>query len=229
MKELTARRRFTAGLLGLVLAAAALGACSRAADRASTSSSAGGSQVASAPSEPSESAEPAESADQPSPAPTAPVDPATGAGEGAPAEVLGFSTGQHRADPNDRTAVPLRLDVTSVRRLDGDLLEVRFAITNIGTDAAYQPWSTLNELGGPSQGAYDVSAAVVLDAPGDKRYLTLHDSAGACLCTVFPDHTGAAPGESLDAYAKFPAPPASTTTVEFSLPGFTPVGDLEIG
>jgi len=134
------------------------------------------------------------------------------------------------ADPNDATPVPLRLDVTSVQRLTGDTVEVRFTITNTGDTATYEPWTTLADdtLG---DSTYDVAGATLVDLPADRKYLTLIDSDKVCLCSTFDATGGGAipPGGSSDMYAQFPAPPQSTTTIDFGLPGFTPVNGLEIG
>jgi hypothetical protein len=141
-------------------------------------------------------------------------------------QVLGSSTGQHVASVDDSTSVPLRLDVLAAERVDGDVVEVRFTITNTGTGVGYEPWRTLAE----PEGGYDVSGAALLDLPDDKRYLVLLDSEGACLCSDFPSASAVIEaGESLDLYAQFPAPPAGTAAVDLSVPGFAPVAGLEIG
>lgn len=148
-----------------------------------------------------------------------------------PAEVLGSSTGQHVADPNDSTAVPLRLDVMSVTRAPGDAVEVRFTLTNTSDTATYKPWSTLADRTVASGGSLDVGGATLTDLPNDRKYLTLIDSEEICLCSTFPGlgNVEVAPGTTLELYAQFPAPPEATTTVDFGLPGFAPVAGLEIG
>lgn len=139
-------------------------------------------------------------------------------------EVLGSSTGNHPADPNDDTLVPLQLDVRGIERMDGDIVGVRLSITNTGDDATYELWSTLAESGGQ----YDVGGAALLDPPNDKRYLTLYDSAETCLCTADAAQLAVGPGETLDLYAQFPAPPEDVTEITFTLPGFEPVDGLTI-
>lgn len=152
------------------------------------------------------------------------------AGPAAPApddgEVLGSSTGNHPASPNDDTLVPLQLDVRGIERMDGDIVEVRFSITNTGTDATYELWSTISD---PAfRGAYDVGGAALLDPPNDKRYLTLYDSADTCLCTADAINLAVGPGDTLDLYAQLPAPPEDVTEITFTLPGFEPVDGLTI-
>ncbi len=141
-------------------------------------------------------------------------------------EVLGSSTGNHPADPNDETLVPLQLDVRGIERMDGDIVDVRFSITNTGTDATYELWSTISD---PAfRGAYDVGGAALLDPPNDKRYLTLYDSTDTCLCTADAINLAVGPGDTLDLYAQLPAPPEDVTEITFTLPGFEPVEGLTI-
>lgn len=141
-------------------------------------------------------------------------------------DVLGSSTGNHPADPNDETLVPLQLDVRGIERMDGDIVDVRFSITNTGTDATYELWSTISD---PAfRGAYDVGGAALLDPPNDKRYLTLYDSADTCLCTADAINLAVGPGDTLDLYAQLPAPPEDVTEITFTLPGFEPVDGLTI-
>lgn len=144
--------------------------------------------------------------------------------EGGEDEVLGSTTGNHPADPNDDTPVPLRLDVNRVERLPGDVIEVRFTITNEGETATYELWNTLS---GAVSG-YDVGGAALVDALNDKRYLTLYDSEGTCLCTGGNSDLAAAPGGSIEAYVQITAPPEDVTEVGFTMPGFAPINGLAL-
>lgn len=142
-------------------------------------------------------------------------------------EVLGSSTGQHPADPNDSTPVPLRLDVVSLERLPGEVVEARFTITNEGSDVIYEPWRTLDDPA-PSAAGYAAGGAALVDLAGDKRYLVLFDSEGVCLCTGELDDVPVEPGQALELYAQLTAPPEDVTEVGFTLPGFAPVNGLVI-
>ncbi|MBD3933553.1 hypothetical protein IF129_18590 [Streptomyces chumphonensis] len=64
-----------------------------------------------------------------------------------------------------------------------------------------------------------ISGASLVDRGGKKRYMVLRDTDGQCLCS-----TGIriASGESSPIFAQFPAPPASVTTVELSVPSMSP-------
>jgi len=144
--------------------------------------------------------------------------------------VVGTSTGQLRADPNDETLVPLRLDVRSIERLDGDTIEVRFAITNTGEDgdATFEAWTELGDDTITASGTYDVGGVALLDRPHDKKYLTLFDSKDVCLCTGGGAQLAIAPGKTAELYADVTAPPESVQKLDLSLPGFKPVNGLEI-
>ncbi|MCU1358139.1 MAG: hypothetical protein JWM89_3557 [Acidimicrobiales bacterium] len=140
--------------------------------------------------------------------------------------VLGTATGQRRAGPNKRAMVPLRLDVRSVKRLDGDTIEVRFTITNTSEDGpTFEPFKSLGE---PVSPKYDVAGVALIDRPHDKKYLTLVGSDDVCLCSGDLNALDVAPGESASMYADVTAPPASVDKVDLTVPGFDPIVGLEI-
>ncbi|MEU9850790.1 hypothetical protein [Streptomyces sp. NPDC047985] len=63
-----------------------------------------------------------------------------------------------------------------------------------------------------------VAGAALIDKAGKKRYYVLRDTDGRCLCTtgILPLQ----PGGSTPIFMQFPAPPATTTEVDFMLPTF---------
>ncbi|MEV7865670.1 hypothetical protein AB0P17_06115 [Streptomyces sp. NPDC088124] len=63
-----------------------------------------------------------------------------------------------------------------------------------------------------------VSGGTLVDVQGKKRYYVLRDTDGRCLCTTGVSSVDA--GESVPVFMQFPAPPAGTTAVDFSLPTF---------
>ncbi|WP_311765207.1 hypothetical protein [Streptomyces zingiberis] len=65
---------------------------------------------------------------------------------------------------------------------------------------------------------YSLGGAALVDHKGKKRYYTLRDTEGRCLCTT--GITEVAPGKDVPFFVQFPAPPEGTTEVEFSLPTF---------
>ncbi|MGW6943926.1 hypothetical protein ACWGF3_33665 [Streptomyces xanthophaeus] len=76
------------------------------------------------------------------------------------------------------------------------------------------PWRG-NEL---NSSGVSVAGVTLVDKAGKKRYYVLRDTDGRCLCT-----TGLAiiePGQTVPFFAQFPAPAASTTEMDLSLPTF---------
>jgi hypothetical protein len=101
--------------------------------------------------------------------------------------------------------------VSGALRNDGD--EIFTAIAWKGTEVAIQN-------SGPS-----VAGAVLVDEAGKKRYYVLRDTEGKCLCTMGLNLVK--PGETVPIFAQFPAPPESTTRVQFQLPTM-PTASIEI-
>ncbi|WP_424212049.1 hypothetical protein ACN20G_08060 [Streptomyces sp. BI20] len=67
-------------------------------------------------------------------------------------------------------------------------------------------------------GGSSVAGATLVDKVGKKRYYVLRDTEQRCLCTSGLVSVDA--GQTLPFFAQFPAPPATTGEVEFSLPTF---------
>ncbi len=63
-----------------------------------------------------------------------------------------------------------------------------------------------------------LGGATLVDPKGKKRYYVLRDTDGRPLTTTgLPSLKS---GESIPVFMQFPSPPASTTDVDFQLPGF---------
>ncbi|MFK0196469.1 hypothetical protein [Streptomyces lavendulae] len=131
--------------------------------------------------------------------------PAGGASS-APLQVLASVTG----------ADGMTLVINSVQRDAGGFVTVNGQIKNGGTEsfAGTSAWRGI-ELKGSGE---SVAGATLVDKVGKKRYYVLRDTESRCLCTT--GISSVAPGQSVAFFAQFPAPPASTTEVEFSLPTF---------
>ncbi|RKT06606.1 hypothetical protein BX286_4650 [Streptomyces sp. 3211.6] len=110
----------------------------------------------------------------------------------------------------------MTLLINKAARDAGGFLTVEGQLKNTGS-APYvntAPWRG-NEL---NSSGVSVAGVTLVDKVGKKRYYVLRDTDGRCLCT-----TGLAiieAGQSVPFFAQFPAPPAGTTEVEFSLPTF---------
>ncbi|MFE3281888.1 hypothetical protein ACFXJJ_02055 [Streptomyces sp. NPDC059233] len=108
------------------------------------------------------------------------------------------------------------LEVTEAKRDGGGFLTVSGQLKNTGAkDFTHTTAWRGNELTGSGE---SVAGATLVDKAGKKRYYVLRDTEGRCLCTTGVNSIGA--GKSLPFFVQFPAPPASTAEVEFSLPTF---------
>ncbi|WP_329232341.1 hypothetical protein OG488_24090 [Streptomyces sp. NBC_01460] len=126
-------------------------------------------------------------------------------------------------DPNAKLAEikgakDMVLVINEVKRDSSGFVTVQGTMTNEG-DEPVNPsgWSgsepiivqtNLNSVGG----------ATLVDKTGKKRYYILRDTDGRCLCTA--GISGVMPGKSLPVFMQFPAPPDTTTEVDFTLPTF---------
>jgi hypothetical protein len=165
---------------------------------------------------------------------TSETDEGSGSGEDeaeAEAEPLGSETGRLPATPNDSTLVPLRLDVTGLERLDG-MVELRVAVTNTGRRSTpdFEPYSNFDDPRLPTgQGLYSLSGASLIDAEGERAYLTIVDSEGTCLCTGRLSEVAIAADDSFEMYADFGGLPEELDQVDVQVPGFPTVASVPIG
>lgn len=199
------------GAVGLVAAVTVFGGCGRegGVERAETNSG----TVA----EEEGGATPQEPASGGQVTPTS-VPPDEGAGNEPGGDVLASAEAEIASAPGEATVVPVRLDVLSLERLPGELVEARFRVTNVGDGADLKPFFSFTR-----GSTYDVSGAALIDLLGGFRYEALEDSGRRCLCTVIPITATVPPGESASYYARFGAPPEETVEVDFELPGFPPI------
>ncbi len=137
--------------------------------------------------------------------------------------VLGSSEAKIAASPADSSPVAVHLDVLSMERLPGDLVEARFRVSNVGNGADLTPFFSFTR-----GGSYNTSGAAIIDLQGSRRYESLQDSGGRCLCSDIPITARIPPGDSADYYARFGAPPTGVTEVDFELPGFPPVRSVPL-
>ncbi|MET9882336.1 hypothetical protein ABZZ20_04100 [Streptomyces sp. NPDC006430] len=108
------------------------------------------------------------------------------------------------------------LEVTEAKRDGGGFLTVSGQLKNTGSkDFNHTTAWRGNEL---TSSGESVAGATLVDRVGKKRYYVLRDTDGRCLCTTGVNSIGA--GKELPFFVQFPAPPATTSEVEFSLPTF---------
>jgi hypothetical protein len=146
-------------------------------------------------------------------------------------EALGTATARLPAAPSDDTLVPMRLDVTGLERLDG-MVELRVTLANEGrrSTPAFEPYSSFDDPRLPAgQGVYSLSGASLVDAGGERAYLTIVDSEGTCLCTGRLADVAVAAGDSFEMYADFGGVPDDLDEIDVQVPGFPTVASVPIG
>ncbi|GAA3481436.1 hypothetical protein [Streptomyces yanii] len=125
-------------------------------------------------------------------------------------------------DPNVKLAEVrgsgLTLVINQVKRDSGGFVTVQGEIKNVSDRTQNSSSWAGTESGIFAQNANSVAGATLVDKAGKKRYYVLRDTESRCLCT-----TGIPPlsaGESTPIFMQFPAPPSTTTEVDFTLPTF---------
>jgi len=145
-------------------------------------------------------------------------------------EPLGSATARLPATPNDPTLVPLELAVTGLERLDG-MVELRVTVTNTGRRSTpdFEPHSSFDDPRLPTgQGLYSLSGASLIDAEGERAYLTIVDSEGTCLCTGRLNQVAIPADDSFEMYADFGGLPGDIDQVDVQVPGFPTVASVPI-
>ncbi|MFE9636515.1 hypothetical protein [Streptomyces sp. NPDC006463] len=108
------------------------------------------------------------------------------------------------------------LNINSAVREVGNFVTVSGQIKNDGTEAYVETAAWRGDERTAS--AASVAGATMVDKQGKKRYYVLRDTEGRCSCTIGITRIG--PGESVPFFAQFPAPPASASEVDFTIPTF---------
>jgi hypothetical protein len=113
----------------------------------------------------------------------------------------------------------MTVTVNSATRDSGGFVTIKGTITNNGAKAFTAIQWRGTEIALSTSGS-SVAGAVLVDPVGRKRYYVLRDTEGKCLCTM--GLVGIQPAETRPFFAQFPAPPASTTEVDFEMPTMPP-------
>jgi hypothetical protein len=116
-------------------------------------------------------------------------------------------------------AQDIAVTINSAVRDAGGFVTVQGTLTNNGSDTFDADAWRGNEVALSPSGA-SAAGAVLIDEAGKKRYYVLRDTDGKCLCTM--GLTDVEPEETRPFFAQFPAPPQTTTQVEFELPTMPP-------
>ncbi|MFJ4854685.1 hypothetical protein [Streptomyces sp. NPDC088730] len=112
----------------------------------------------------------------------------------------------------------LTLIVNEVKRDSGGFVTVSAVIKNGGDGIRSGGQWAGTESTILAQNPNSVAGATLVDKVGKKRYYILRDTDGRCLCTT--GLSAIQPGKSVSVFMQFPAPPETTTEVDFTLPTF---------
>ncbi|MFD7497309.1 hypothetical protein ACFV8T_33975 [Streptomyces sp. NPDC059832] len=125
-------------------------------------------------------------------------------------------------DPNVKLAEirgsGLTLVINQVKRDSGGFVTVQGEIKNVSDRTQNSGSWAGPETAVAGKNPNSVAGATLVDKAGKKRYYVLRDTESRCLCTtnILP----VSPGESTPIFMQFPAPPSTTTEVDFNLPTF---------
>ncbi|MEU6442041.1 hypothetical protein [Streptomyces sp. NPDC047046] len=131
------------------------------------------------------------------------------------------------AAPSDESAQPIAegksgdrsVVITSAIRGAGGYVTVSGTVTNNGSGSWLGADWQSDETELASNGG-SLAGASLVDNAARKKYLVLRDTKGHCLCTKFDGRVRA--GQTVDWFAQFPAPPASTKKVTFQVGSMPP-------
>ena len=176
-------------------------------------------------SEPAASPAPAQPA-QPAAAPAAAVVPPAAATPAAPAPAAAVITpaaapiasATYSADPN------LRCDLMEIRRVSGGAVLVKWRIVN--TAGSAQAGGLAAPGGSSVNYNFGWQELYYVDPAENKKYSFLTDSEGERILSVYWGDLPA--GQQRENWAKFPAPPLTSTKISLALPKFPPFEDVPV-
>jgi hypothetical protein len=108
------------------------------------------------------------------------------------------------------------LTINSAKRETGGFVTVTGTVKNTGSQPFSQAGSWRGDEEELQKNGGSLAGATLVDTLGKKRYYVLRDTEGRCLCSTGLDIIQ--PGATMPVFAQFPAPPATTTQVDFDLP-----------
>jgi hypothetical protein len=123
----------------------------------------------------------------------------------------GLGSAQYNTDPD------LRCDLMEVKRVSGNALMVRWRVVN-----TVPPGPTAKQI----YYTFDWNDVYYIDPAENKRYSFLTDSEGNRILDI--KWGNIQPGEQWLAWAKFPAPPPTSTMISIRIGGFVPFEDVPV-
>lgn len=132
----------------------------------------------------------------------------------APAQPL--ATAEFNEDPN------LRCEILEVKRVSGGALNIRWRLVN----GAGQPGGLAATGGKPIRYDFSWEQLYYIDPAENKKYQFLTDSGGNRIVNVF--YGQLQPGQQRANWAKFPAPPPTSSKISIYIPHFPPFEDIPV-
>lgn len=118
----------------------------------------------------------------------------------------------------------LTVDVLELARVGPNVLKLRFVFSNTSDAGEYIEFG--NAFAQEDADAGTVAGVYLIDAFRQKKYFILRGSDGKALCSSGITRIG--PGESLELWANFPAPPQDSSLVTVHVPMIPPIGEVPI-
>ncbi len=141
------------------------------------------------------------------------------AGSPALAQIAVLASAEYSADPD------LRCDLLEVKRVSGGALMVRWRIVNAASAGGGGLTPTAEKQ--IRYGGHGWAEYFFIDPAQNKKYLVLTDSANTQIGDVAS--VDLRRGASRGMWAKFAAPPATSTKISVSIGGFPPFEDIPVG
>ena len=173
------------------------------------------SETAATPSAPVETSPPS-TASVPA---TAPAPTATAATAAPVPAAAGIATA-------DGETPGVTVTLKELKRASGGTLSMKLVITN-GSD---KKLPIDYSLGDPEHSIADynsIGGVHLIDPVGKKKYFVARDAQNKCVCSQ--GLKDVEPGASINAWAKFAAPPADVQKISVIVPHFAPMDDVAIG
>lgn len=112
----------------------------------------------------------------------------------------------------------LLLQITSAVRDSGGFVTLSGDLKNDGSEVTVIPAALSGNETEILNNGRSLGGATLVDSKGKKRYYVLRDTDGRPLTTT--GFSTIKPGDTMDVFLQFPAPPSTTTEVSFQLPLF---------
>ena len=119
-----------------------------------------------------------------------------------------------------------RIDITELKRTSGGTLNLKFALVNNSDKRLGVSGEWLGDHSLTNDSYRNVSGIHLLDPVNKKKYFVVTDAERKCVCST--EVADVEPGQKVNLWAKFPAPPADVQRITIEIPHFAPIDDVQI-